>query len=77
MSLAQTGRKRLALLLCGASFGTCLVLMGGVLIFYGRPYNAMWWWVMSGILLAALVLPLGFIRPIEWVIDGYRRQSAD
>ena len=77
MSLLRSGRLRLALLLSGASFGTCLVLMSGVLIFYGRPYNAMWWWVMGGILLAALVLPLGFVRPIEWVIEGYRQPSAD
>jgi len=71
MALATTGGKRLRLLLCGLSGGGCLLMMAAVLVFYGRPYNPLWWWVMGAILLAAIVLPLALASAIEWVMRGY------
>lgn len=49
--------------------------MGAVLLFYGLPYNPMWWWVMAAILAAAFVLPRLLVPVAEWVIDGYRDQG--
>lgn len=72
MEKASLGRRRLTVLLCGSSAGTCALLMAVVLLAYGSPYNPMWWWVMGAILLASAVLPLALVGAIEWVIDGYR-----
>lgn len=76
MAAANEGRRRLVILLCGSSGITCLVLMAGVLLFYGTPYNPMWWWVMAAILVAAAILPVILVRPIEWVIAGYREEDS-
>lgn len=71
------GRQRLALLLCGLSVSSCLLLMAAVVLLYGAPYNPIWWWVMAAIVFASLVLPLALVRAIEWVMDGYRRQHDE
>jgi hypothetical protein len=44
-----------------------------ILIFYGAPYNPLWWWVMGAILLGAFVLPSLLVRPVEWVMEGYEK----
>jgi hypothetical protein len=66
------GRRRLALLLCGVSGGTCALMMAAVLLAYGTPYAAKWWIVMAVILAAASTLPRLLVPAIEWVIDGYK-----
>lgn len=73
----KTGRQRLSLLLCGLSVSSCIVLMAAVILLYGAPYNPVWWWVMAAIVFAALVLPLGLVSAIEWVMEGYRRQTDE
>lgn len=59
------------LLLCGASGGLCALAMAAVLVVYGAPYEAMWWWVMGAILLAAFIAPVAIVPLVEWVIEGY------
>ena len=77
MTVANTGRKRLSLLLCSLSTISCLALMGAVVVIYGTPYNPTWWWIMGAVLFAAAILPLGLVSAIEWVIEGYRSQPND
>ena len=67
----QEGRRRLRLLLCGSSGGLCAFAMAAVLVVYGTPYEATWWWVMGAILLAAFVGPAAIVPLVEWVIEGY------
>lgn len=45
--------------------------MAAVLVVYGAPYEAMWWWVMGAILLAAFIAPVAIVPLVEWVIEGY------
>ena len=75
MTGSKVGRKRLALVLCAMSGSLCTALMVIVLLVYGTPFNAIWWWVMAGILAAAWLLPIALVGPIEWVIAGYREQG--
>ncbi len=77
MALANTGRKRLSLLLCGTSGVSCFLLMVIFVLVYGTPYNPMWWAIMALVLIAATVLPLALVSAIEWVIEGYRNQPSD
>jgi len=77
MALASSGRLRLTLLLCGLSGFICAAMMVAVLLLYGKPYDPMWWWVMAGILAAAVILPRGLVAAIEWVMAGYQKQAAD
>jgi hypothetical protein len=72
MAMSSKGRQRLSVLLCGLSGTTCAVLMTAFVLFYGAPYNPMWWWVMAAILAAATLLPLCLVPAIEWVMAGYR-----
>ncbi len=75
-NLPKEGRRRLTLMLCGAGGLSCVLAMLAVLIFYGTPYNPMWWWVMGAVLLGAFVLPRALVPLIEWVIAGYRGPDA-
>ncbi len=69
------GRRRARMVLCGLSGLGCAVAMALVLVVYGAPYEATWWWVMAAILAAAIFLP-AFLVPLgEWVVEGYRRQD--
>ncbi len=77
MAAANIGRRRLSLLLCGLSAASCILLMAGVLLFYGTPYNPLWWWIMGAIVVAAAVLPLSLVMAIEWVMAGYRSQGRE
>lgn len=52
------------------------MMMAAVLIFYGEPYDPLWWWVMAAVLLAACVLPFGLVLAIEWVVKGYREEDS-
>ena len=65
------GRPRLRILLGALNGGTCLIAMVLVLVFYGTPYDPVWWPVMGAILAAACFLPSLLVPAIEWVIDGY------
>ena len=55
----------------------CAGLMALVLIFYGPPWNPMWWWVMAAILILAFALPRLLAYPIEWIMDGYRGRGLN
>jgi hypothetical protein len=51
--------------------------MVAVLIFYGAPYNSLWWFAMAAILLVVTLLVPRMLAPaIEWVIDGYKQDKA-
>ena len=65
------GRPRLRILLGALNGGTCLIAMVLVLIFYGTPYDPIWWPIMAAILAGACLLPSLIVPAIEWVIDGY------
>ena len=77
MANVKTGRFRLTLLLCGGTGMTCALLMIGVVVFYGTPYNPFWWWVMAGIQTAAIVVPIVLVPAIEWVMACYRQQTHE
>lgn len=69
----SVGRRRLRILLAGLGFAACAMTMSLVVVFYGPPYNSMWWGIMAAILglatlLASLLAPL-----VDWVIAGYRQ----
>ena len=68
----REGRRRLGIVLCLTSGLLCFAAMVAVLILYGSPYREMWWIVMVIILLAAFLVPLVLVQPIEWVMRGYR-----
>ena len=70
--LPREGRRRLIVLLSLLSGGTCAFAMAAVLIFYGTPYDTLWWWVMGAILAAAFAAGRILVIPVEWVIAGYR-----
>ena len=72
---SRTGRRRLMLVLSLLGGGACLVAMGLVLVFYGTPYNPIWWWVMGAVLVAASLLSCLLAHPIEWVMRGYRGED--
>ena len=65
------GRRRLRLVLCPLGGGLCAGAMALVVIFYGAPYNPLWWWAMAGVLAAATMAPLAVVPVVEWVIAGY------
>ena len=50
--------------------------MAATVVVYGLPYDPMWWWVMGGILLAAVLAPVLLVAPIGWVIEGYMREEG-
>ena len=76
-AVSKRGRQRLRLLLGAVSGGLCVFAMAAVLVFYGPPYNPLWWAVMGAILAAAfLVVPL-LASPIEWVIKGYLEREPE
>ncbi|HXP75812.1 MAG TPA: hypothetical protein VN823_16840 [Stellaceae bacterium] len=68
---SKEGRRRLRIVLCVTSGLLCFAAMVAVLILYGTPYREMWWIVMAIILLAAFLVPLALVQPIEWVMRGY------
>lgn len=76
MAMANKGRRRLSILLCGLSGATCIASMIAVLLLYGTPYNSLWWWIMVAIVIAAFLLPLALVSAIEWVMDGYREEHS-
>ena len=69
------GRRRLRLLLCGLGGLSCAATMALVLVFYGTPFNPVWWWVMAAVLAGAFIVPAFFVPIVEWVIAGYLRGS--
>ncbi len=77
MAKARKGRLRLTLLLCGLSGSLCTLMMAVILVFYGRPYDLTWWWIMGGILIASFTLPRLLVIAIEWVMEGYRQPPSD
>jgi hypothetical protein len=77
MAMGSKGRQRLSILLCGLSGASCAASMAAFLLFYGTPYNPVWWWIMAAILVAAVLLPLSLVPAIEWVIAGYRSDRTD
>jgi hypothetical protein len=72
MGQRSEGRRRLQVLLGSLGFAGCAVAMALVLVFYGPPYNQMWWGVMVVVLGAAGLVPPLLAPAIEWVMDGYR-----
>ncbi|MGF1630433.1 MAG: hypothetical protein ACFCUT_13250 [Kiloniellaceae bacterium] len=77
MTKASKGRVRLSILLCGSSGVSCATLMAAFLVFYGTPYNPIWWGIMAAILVAAILLPLVLVPMIEWVMAGYRDEKSN
>lgn len=55
----------------GMGGGACAAAMVVVLVFYGTPYNPMWWPVMAAILLGSAVVSALGAPIVEWVIAGY------
>lgn len=74
---SETGRGRMVLLVSVLGGGSCALAMAAVLVFYGPPYDSLWWFVMAAILLVVTFLVPRMVAPaIEWVIDGYRQENA-
>ncbi len=74
---SNRGRQRLRLLLGAVSAVLCAFAMAAVLVFYGTPYDPLWWWVMGAIQVAAFFVAPLFATPIEWVIKGYQEHEPD
>ena len=74
---SNKGRQRLRLLLGAVGAVLCAFAIAAVLVFYGTPYNPLWWWVMGAILAAAILVAPLFAFPIEWVIKGYQKREPD
>ncbi len=70
------GRRRLALLLSLSGLLGCAAAMGLVLVFYGTPYNPLWWWVMGAILVVSFFLPRLLVPAVDWVRKGYDLDRA-
>lgn len=70
-TIHREGRRRLRLLLAAASSGACAAAMVAVLVFYGTPYNPLWWAVMAAILLSSAIMGAMCAPIVEWVIAGY------
>jgi hypothetical protein len=71
----SVGRKRLRILLAGLGFIGCGLAMALVVFFYGPPYNPAWWGIMAAVLALSAAVPPFLAPTIEWVLDGYRRDS--
>ena len=69
----REGRWRLQLVLSVVGGTICIALMATILWVYKAPYNPSWWWVMGAILGLAILVPRLLVFPVEWVIEGYRR----
>lgn len=67
----REGRRRLRFVLAAASIGACAAAMLAVLVFYGTPYNPVWWAVMAAILLSSAIMGAMCAPIVEWVIAGY------
>ena len=65
------GRRRLRLVLAGIGAGACAAAMALVLVFYGTPYNPIWWAVMAAVVGGSAAVATLFAPLIEWVIAGY------
>ena len=65
------GRRRLRIVLAVASGGACAAAMAVVLVFYGAPYNPLWWAVMAAVLLSAAIVGALCAPILEWVSAGY------
>ena len=70
-SALQEGRRRLRLFLAGFGGAACAAAMVLVLLFYGLPFNPMWWAAMAVVLVAAAVISALFAPLVEWVAKGY------
>ncbi len=66
------GRRRLRLALAGFGAGTCGAAMALVLVFYGTPFNPIWWAAMAAVMGGSTAVATLFAPLIEWVIAGYR-----
>ena len=69
------GRRRLRILLAALGFAGCATAMALFVAFYGTPYNPVWWWIMAAVLAGATIVPPLLVPAIEWVLDGYHRDS--
>lgn len=65
------GRRRLSIVVGAVCGTTCLLAMALVLVVYGPPYNAVWWWVMAAILAVSCLLGRIVAPAVEWVLEGY------
>lgn len=71
----SVGSKRLGILLAGLGFAGCGAAMVVTVFFYGPPYNPAWWGIMAAVLALSAAIPPFLVPAIEWVLDGYRRDS--
>jgi len=71
----SVGRKRLQILLAGLGFVGCGAAMVVTVFFYGPPFNPAWWGIMAAVLVLSAALPPFLAPAVEWVLDGYRRDS--
>lgn len=72
----REGRRRLRLLLGGLGAAFCATAMAVVLVFYGLPYNPMWWAAMAAILISAAVVSGFCASLVEWAAKGYLDRPA-
>jgi hypothetical protein len=75
-SALREGRRRLRLLLGSLGATACAAAMAVVLVFYGPPYNPLWWAAMAAIVLAAGVASGLCASAVEWVAKGYLERPA-
>ena len=72
----SVGRRRLQLFLAALAFAGCGLGMALVVVFYGPPYNHIWWGVMAIVLGAAPLVAVLLAPAVEWVMAGYRQDGS-
>lgn len=58
--------------LSAAALASLLAGLALILVLYGAPYWRGWWFVITGLLVAAVPGGLLLAQLVEWVIAGYR-----
>ena len=70
-AVPREGRRRLRIFMGALGGGACALAMALVLVFYGAPYDPVWWPVMAAVLLGSAGVSALCAPMIEWVIAGY------
>ncbi len=73
----REGRRRLRLLLGSLGAAACALAMVLVLVFYGLPFNPLWWAAMASILVAAGVVSGLCASLVEWAAKGYLERDKE
>jgi len=72
--LSPKGTLRLQIVLAAAAIAALALVLAIAIVLNGLPYWRGWWFVMAGLLVAAIPASIIASRLVEWVIAGYRAE---